>query len=68
MGALPTEYAAVAPDVHGADYIGPDGFAEQHGYPKKVRRSAAARDTASAKKLWDISEKLTDVHYDALAR
>ncbi|MFZ0678554.1 oxidoreductase, partial [Candidatus Binatus sp.] len=24
MGALPTEYAAVAPDVHGNDYIGPD--------------------------------------------
>jgi NAD(P)-dependent dehydrogenase (short-subunit alcohol dehydrogenase family) len=63
MGALPTEYAAVAPDVHGADYIGPDGFAEQHGHPKKVGRSAAARDAASAKKLWDISEQLTDVHY-----
>jgi NAD(P)-dependent dehydrogenase (short-subunit alcohol dehydrogenase family) len=63
MGALPTEYAAVSPDVHGADYIGPDGFAEQHGHPKKVGRSAAARDAASAKKLWDISEQLTDVHY-----
>ena len=63
MGALPTEYAAVSPDVHGADYIGPDGFAEQHGHPKKVGRSAAARDAASAKKLWDISEQLTNVHY-----
>jgi NAD(P)-dependent dehydrogenase (short-subunit alcohol dehydrogenase family) len=68
MGALPTEYAAVSPDVNGGDYIGPDGFAEQHGHPKKVGRSAAARDTTSAKKLWDISEQLTDVHYDALAR
>ena len=68
MGALPTEYAAVAPEVHGADYIGPDGFAEQHGHPKKVGRSAAARDASSAKKLWDVSEQLTDVHYDALAR
>jgi NAD(P)-dependent dehydrogenase (short-subunit alcohol dehydrogenase family) len=67
MGALPTEYAAVAPDVHGGDYIGPDGFAEQHGHPKKVGRSAAARDAVSAKKLWDVSEQLTDVHYDALA-
>jgi NAD(P)-dependent dehydrogenase (short-subunit alcohol dehydrogenase family) len=65
MGALPTEYAAVAPEVHGGDYIGPDGFAEQHGHPKKVGRSAAARDAASAKKLWDVSEQLTDVHYDA---
>ena len=68
MGAEPTEYAAVSPEVHGGDYIGPSGFAEQHGHPKKVGRSAAARDAASARKLWDVSEQLTDVHYDALAR
>jgi len=68
MGAEPTEYAAVSPEVHGGDYIGPSGFAEQHGHPKKVGRSAAARDASSAKKLWDVSEQLTDVHYDALAR
>ena len=68
MGALPTEYASVSPEVHGGDYIGPDGFAEQHGHPKKVGRSSAARDTASAKKLWEVSEQLTDVHYNALAR
>jgi NAD(P)-dependent dehydrogenase (short-subunit alcohol dehydrogenase family) len=68
MGAEPTEYAAVSPEVHGGDYIGPSGFAEQHGHPKKVGRSAAARDAASARKLWDVSEKLTDVHYDAFAR
>ncbi len=67
MGALPTEYAAVAPDVHGGDYIGPDGFAEQHGHPKKVGRSAAAHDAMSAEKLWDVSEQLTDVHFDAFA-
>src|SRR5258707_206889 len=53
MGAEPTEYAAVSPEVHGGDYIGPSGFAEQHGHPKKVGRSAAARDASSAKKLWD---------------
>ncbi len=67
MGALPTEYAAVAPEVHGGDYIGPDGFAEQHGHPKKVGRSAAAHDAMSAEKLWDVSEQLTDVHFDAFA-
>ena len=68
MGAEPTEYAAVSPEVQGGDYIGPSGFAEQHGHPKKVGRSAAARDAASARKLWDVSEQLTDVHYDAFAR
>ena len=66
MGALPTEYAAVAPEVRGADYIGPDGFAEQGGHPKKVGCSAAARDGASAKRLWEVSEQLTGVHYSAL--
>src|ERR1039457_7005867 len=62
MGALPTEYAAVAPDVHGGDYIGPDGIAEMWGHPVKVGCSAAARDTATAARLWEVSEQLTNVH------
>src|SRR5260370_32450695 len=52
MGALPTEYAAVAPEAHGGDYIGPDGFAEQNEHPKKNGFSAAARDASSANRLW----------------
>lgn len=63
MGALPTEYAASAPNVHGADYFGPDGVGEMWGYPVAVGCSAAARDTAAAKRLWEVSEQLTDVHY-----
>ena len=63
MGALPTEYAAVAPDVHGGDYIGPDGIGELWGHPVKVGCSAAARDTAAAARLWEVSEQLTNVHY-----
>jgi NAD(P)-dependent dehydrogenase (short-subunit alcohol dehydrogenase family) len=63
MGALPTEYAAVAPDVHGGDYIGPDGLAEMWGHPKLVPCSAAAKDAAAAAKLWAVSEQLTNVHY-----
>jgi NAD(P)-dependent dehydrogenase (short-subunit alcohol dehydrogenase family) len=63
MGALPTEYAAVAPEVHGADYIGPDGMAEMWGNPAQVGRSAAAQDAAAAARLWEVSEKLTNVHY-----
>src|SRR5579863_1269639 len=66
MGALPTEYAAVA-DVRGGDYIGPDGMAELWGHPTRVGCSAAAQDTASAKRLWEVSEQLTGVRYDALA-
>jgi NAD(P)-dependent dehydrogenase (short-subunit alcohol dehydrogenase family) len=63
MGALPTEYAAVAPDVHGGDYIGPDGMAQQYGHPVHVGRSAAAKDAAVASRLWEVSEQLTNVHY-----
>jgi NAD(P)-dependent dehydrogenase (short-subunit alcohol dehydrogenase family) len=63
MGALPTEYAATSPAVGGGDYIGPDGMAEMWGYPIKAGCSAAAKDAASAKKLWEVSEQLTNVHY-----
>jgi NAD(P)-dependent dehydrogenase (short-subunit alcohol dehydrogenase family) len=63
MGALPTEYAAVAPGVHGGDYIGPDGIAEMWGHPVNVGCSAAARDAAAAARLWEVSEQLTGVHY-----
>ena len=63
MGALPTEYAATSPAVGGGDYIGPDGIGELWGHPTKVGCSAAAKDAASAKKLWDVSEQLTGVRY-----
>src|SRR5262249_2522649 len=41
MGALPTLYASVSSEVHGSDYIGPDGFGEGWGNPTKVGCSAA---------------------------
>jgi NAD(P)-dependent dehydrogenase (short-subunit alcohol dehydrogenase family) len=63
MGALPTLYAATAPDVRGGDYFGPDGLGEMRGYPTKVRSSARSRDREAAGKLWEISEKLTGVRY-----
>ncbi len=65
-GALPALYAATTPSVRGGDYFGPDGFAEMRGYPKQVTTSAAARDADVAGRLWETSEKLTDIYYDAL--
>jgi NAD(P)-dependent dehydrogenase (short-subunit alcohol dehydrogenase family) len=67
MGVLPTVFAAAAPTVRGGDYIGPDGFMEQAGYPKKVRSSAASHDREVAARLWEISETLTGVRYGALS-
>jgi NAD(P)-dependent dehydrogenase (short-subunit alcohol dehydrogenase family) len=63
MGALNQLYAATASDVKGNDYIGPRGKNEQSGYPHKAGRSAAAKNTTEAKRLWDESEKLTGVSY-----
>ena len=59
MGALPTLYAATSADMKANDYAGPGGFQEMRGYPKKVDRSAAAKDPAVARRLWQVSEELT---------
>lgn len=66
MGALPTLYAATAPEVRGGDYIGPDGWMENSGYPRKTRSSARSRDARSAELLWEMSEQLTGVDYPEL--
>jgi NAD(P)-dependent dehydrogenase (short-subunit alcohol dehydrogenase family) len=66
MGALPTLYAATAPDVRGGDYVGPDGLGEQWGHPKKVSSNARAKDAESQRRLWETSERLTGVRYAAL--
>ena len=44
MGALPTLYAATAPDVKGADYYGRSGFREMRGYPKKVTSNPVSHE------------------------
>lgn len=62
-GALPTLYAATAPDVIGGDYYGPDGFLELKGNPKKVRSSKRSQDHYVAAKLWAASEELTGVGF-----
>jgi len=63
MGALPTLYAATAPELRGGEYIGPDGLGEMWGHPTKVDSNAASHDTAAAARLWQISEQLTNVRY-----
>ncbi len=46
MGALPTLYAATAPDLPGGAFVGPDGFMEQRGYPHIVTAAGKAYDRA----------------------
>jgi NAD(P)-dependent dehydrogenase (short-subunit alcohol dehydrogenase family) len=61
MGALPTLRAATDPSVLGGQYYGPDGFAEQQGYPKVVASSDQSHDVDTQQRLWTVSEELTSV-------
>jgi NAD(P)-dependent dehydrogenase (short-subunit alcohol dehydrogenase family) len=65
-GALPTLYAATAPDVHGGDYIGPGGPFKMVGAPVKQRSNRASHDAEAARKLWDTSVTLTGVDFALL--
>jgi NAD(P)-dependent dehydrogenase (short-subunit alcohol dehydrogenase family) len=67
MGALPTLYAVAAPGVRGGDYFGPDGPGEMWGHPRRVGSSRRSRDLETASRLWEVSEKLTGVRFEALA-
>ncbi|MFQ6397048.1 oxidoreductase [Nocardia sp. KC 131] len=62
MGALPQLYAATAAAIPGNSYLGP-GF-EFAGYPRRALRNPLAYSRFAAGRLWRLSEKLTDVHYD----
>jgi NAD(P)-dependent dehydrogenase (short-subunit alcohol dehydrogenase family) len=64
MGALPTLYAATAPGVEGGSFFGPDGVGEQRGHPKRVSPNAAARDEETARRLWEVSERMTGVRFE----
>ncbi len=64
MGALPTLYAATAPEVPGGSFIGPDGFMEQRGHPHIVTAAGRAYDEEAWRRLWDVSEQLTGVKFE----
>jgi NAD(P)-dependent dehydrogenase (short-subunit alcohol dehydrogenase family) len=64
MGALPTLYAATVPGLPGGTYVGPGGRAEQRGHPKVVTAAGKAYDEQAWERLWEVSERLTGVHYE----
>ena len=64
MGALPTLYAATSPEIRGGEYIGPDGFLGQHGYPHQARSSGLSYDQDYAQRLWEVSEQLTGIQFN----
>lgn len=63
QGALPTLFAATAPDARGGAYYGPDRLGETRGYPTRARFPAQALDATAAARLWAISEQMTGVRF-----
>ena len=64
QGALPTLRAAFDSAAKNGDFFGPDGFMEMKGHPIKVEPKTLAKDESVGKKLWDVSEELTNVQYN----
>lgn len=62
-GALPQLYAATEPEVHSGEFIGPGGLAELRGAPRRVRLAPAAADPEAGRRLWELSEHVTDVRF-----
>ena len=59
-GALPVLFAAVA-DLPGNSFAGPRHLAHMRGAPGLIGRSAPAQDPDLARRLWTVSEQLTEV-------
>lgn len=63
-GALPTLFAATAPEAVGGAYYGPDGAMEVRGDVAPARVARQARNADAAGRLWSLSERLTGVTFD----
>jgi NAD(P)-dependent dehydrogenase (short-subunit alcohol dehydrogenase family) len=62
-GALPSLYAAMAPEAEGGAYYGPSSWGETRGAPGPSKIAPLATDPATASRLWTLSEKLTGVTF-----
>ena len=65
-GALPSLYAATAPEARNGGYYGPNRLGEMRGRPAPARVARQARDEATAERLWQESERLTGVRFPKL--
>jgi NAD(P)-dependent dehydrogenase (short-subunit alcohol dehydrogenase family) len=61
-GALPTLYAATAPDAEDGGYYGPQGLQEMRGdIVDRAVVAPQARDASTATRLWQTCEDLTGI-------
>ena len=63
MGALPVLRAATDPGVQGGEYYGPRGFQQSKGHPKALSSSPQSYDVTLQRRLWALSEELTDIRF-----
>lgn len=68
QGALPTLYAATAPDARGGAYYGPTGEDERRGPLGFAKVPPAAGDRDAAARLWRLTEELTGARFAPPAR
>lgn len=68
QAALPTLFAATAPNAKVGGYYGPDGLMEIRGNVGEASPPSQSLDAAVARRLWDVSEKLSGVAFPARAR
>lgn len=62
-GALPILFAALDKNLTGGEFIGSDGFQQMRGYPTKVEADEYSNNKEVAIRLWNESEKMTNVFY-----
>jgi len=63
-GAWPSLRAATDPTLTGGEYLGPNGFRQSRGRPRRVGMTALAKDPQLAAQVWDASEAATGVRFD----
>ncbi|MES5048211.1 oxidoreductase [Rhizobium nepotum] len=67
QGALPSLFAATSPDARGGGYYGPDRLGETRGHPTEAQIPGQAMEKHVAHRLWEISETLTGISFNAQA-
>ncbi|MET0404805.1 MAG: SDR family oxidoreductase [Cystobacter sp.] len=63
QGALPTLFAATAPEAKAGSYYGPDKMMEMRGFPTLAKVPPKSEDKVVANRLWGVSQELTGVTF-----
>ena len=62
---LPAVYAATSADAVGGGFYGPSGIGHLGGPPAPQKLYSRLQDDESARRIWDVSQKLTGVPFEA---